>query len=60
MGAPCYYLACPIFEDAGFAGRMRAVPEDDEGVDVELLEEKLLALEESERGTPFRDVSFSI
>ncbi|KAJ2898231.1 PLP-dependent transferase [Zalerion maritima] len=39
--APAYYLACPIFEDAGFAGRLRAVPEDSEGVDVEWLESKM-------------------
>ncbi|KAK4459249.1 putative aminotransferase [Cladorrhinum samala] len=37
MAAPCYFLACPIFEDAGLGERMRAVPEDDEGVDVEVL-----------------------
>ncbi|KAK3906017.1 pyridoxal phosphate-dependent transferase [Staphylotrichum tortipilum] len=35
--APCYFMACPIFDDAGFYGRLRAVPEDDEGVDVEAL-----------------------
>ncbi|PKS05864.1 hypothetical protein jhhlp_007693 [Lomentospora prolificans] len=35
--APCYYLACPIFEDAGFSGRLRAVPEDSEGLDIAYL-----------------------
>lgn len=35
--APCYFMACPIFEDAGFWGRLRAVPEDEGGVDVEAL-----------------------
>ncbi|KAI0470326.1 pyridoxal phosphate-dependent transferase [Xylaria cf. heliscus] len=44
--APCYFLACPIFADAGFAGRMRAVPEDAEGVDVAFLEREMCALEE--------------
>ena len=39
--APCYFLACPIFEDAGFKGRLRAVPEDDEGVDIAWLERGL-------------------
>lgn len=39
--APCYFLACPIFEDAGFKGRLRAVPEDEEGVDLEFLERGL-------------------
>ena len=38
VSAPCYFLMCPIFEDSGFAGRLRAVPEDDEGTDVEALE----------------------
>lgn len=39
--APCYFLACPIFEDAGFKGRLRAVPEDEEGVDIAWLERGL-------------------
>ena len=37
MVAPCYFLAGPIFEDGGFAGkdgRLRGFPEDDEGPDV--------------------------
>ncbi|KEY66608.1 hypothetical protein S7711_01902 [Stachybotrys chartarum IBT 7711] len=46
--APCYYLACGIFRDAGFEGRMRAVPEDEQGIDVEALEGKLKALEEEQ------------
>lgn len=44
--APCYYLACPIFEDAGFAGRLRAVPEDAEGIDLAYLARGLRACEE--------------
>lgn len=43
--APCYYLACPIFEDSGFKGRLRAVPEDSEGIDLEFLAENLKSLE---------------
>lgn len=39
--APCYYLACPIFEDSGFKERLRAVPEDSEGIDLEYLERGL-------------------
>ncbi|KAI6836917.1 PLP-dependent transferase [Hortaea werneckii] len=36
--APAYMLAFRVFEqDGGFAGRLRAVPEDAEGVDVEFL-----------------------
>ncbi|AEO70926.1 uncharacterized protein THITE_2056168 [Thermothielavioides terrestris NRRL 8126] len=41
MAAPCYFLACPIFEDAGFRGRLRAVPEDDGGIDLDALERGL-------------------
>jgi len=44
--APCYFIACPIFSDAGFAGRLRAVPEDDEGADLGVLEREICALEE--------------
>ncbi|KAL1898988.1 Valine--pyruvate aminotransferase [Ceratocystis pirilliformis] len=43
MVAPCYFLACPIFEDSSFVGRLRSVPEDAEGIDVEYLKEKLEA-----------------
>jgi DNA-binding transcriptional MocR family regulator len=39
--APCYYLACAIFEDSGFKGRLKAVPEDDEGIDLAWLERGL-------------------
>lgn len=39
--APCYHLACGIFEDSGFAGRLHAVPEDDEGVVLQSLERKI-------------------
>ena len=39
--APCYFMACPIFEDSGFRGRLRAVPEDEAGVDVGVLERRL-------------------
>jgi len=47
MVAPCYYLACPIFEDAGFSGRLRAVPEDPEGIDIAYLA-RGLALSDSD------------
>ncbi|KAM3511905.1 hypothetical protein MY11210_004446 [Beauveria gryllotalpidicola] len=39
--APCYHLACGMFEDSGFAGRMYAIPEDDEGLNLQVLEQKL-------------------
>lgn len=44
--APGYFLAFRIFEDAGFAGKMRAVPEDGEGLDVQFLRREM---RESER-----------
>jgi DNA-binding transcriptional MocR family regulator len=39
MVAPCYFLACRIFEDAGLSPK--AVPEGKEGVDLEALERGL-------------------
>ncbi|TGJ86753.1 hypothetical protein E0Z10_g2017 [Xylaria hypoxylon] len=54
--APCYFLACPIFADAGFAGRMHAVPEDEEGVEIGILEREIRALEQrSGKGTGRED-----
>lgn len=50
MVAPTYFCACRIFDDAGFAGRMRAVPEDDEGLDVGALERGLEAMDDGEEG----------
>ena len=41
MVSPTYFLACRIFEDSGFHGRLRSVPEDEEGVDIEYLRKAL-------------------
>ncbi|KIW55239.1 hypothetical protein PV05_07534 [Exophiala xenobiotica] len=41
MVAPTYFLACRIFNDSGFDGRLRAIPEDEEGIDLEYLERGL-------------------
>ena len=41
MVSPTYYLACPIFEDSGFRGRLRSVPEDEEGVDIGFLAQEI-------------------
>ncbi|KAH8651031.1 pyridoxal phosphate-dependent transferase [Xylariales sp. PMI_506] len=46
--APCYFLACPIFADNGFTDRMRAVPEDVEGVNLEYLERAIEEMEQQE------------
>lgn len=52
MVAPCYFLACPIFADGGFAGRMRAVPEDAQGIDLAFLEREIAKVEDAEKGAP--------
>lgn len=49
MVAPTYHLACRIFDDAGFAGRLRGVREDEEGLDVAELETGLERSEERTR-----------
>lgn len=49
MVAPAYFLACRVFEDNGFAGRLRAIPEDDEGIDIEHLQ-RLLVQDEMVNG----------
>lgn len=41
MISPTYFLACRIFEDSGFHSRLRSVPEDEEGVDIEYLRKAL-------------------
>lgn len=46
MVAPTYFLAARIMDDAGFAGRLRGIPEDDQGIDLDVLEEGLRAAEE--------------
>ncbi|KXJ95646.1 pyridoxal phosphate-dependent transferase [Microdochium bolleyi] len=50
MVAPAYFLACPIMADAGFGaptGKMRAVPEDDEGIDLDFLSAGLKRMDQS-------------
>lgn len=41
MVSPTYFLACRIFEDSGFHGRLRSVPEDEEGIDIDFLRDAL-------------------
>lgn len=45
--APSYYLAFGILEDAGFAAKMRAVPEDGEGLDLAFLAREIQKSEEA-------------
>ncbi|KAK9375631.1 pyridoxal phosphate-dependent transferase [Lipomyces chichibuensis] len=49
MVAPCYYLACTIFRDAGFEGRIRGFPEDEEGIDLVELEEGIKTVDEQQQ-----------
>ena len=46
MVAPTYFLAFRILDDAGFAGRMRGIPESESGVDLAYLRRELVASEE--------------
>lgn len=41
MVEPTYFLACPIFRDAGLAGKIHGVPEGDDGVDLDFLRNAL-------------------
>ncbi|KAF1914490.1 pyridoxal phosphate-dependent transferase [Ampelomyces quisqualis] len=44
--APAYMLSCRMFEDAGFHQKLRAVPEDNEGIDMEYLRQEIKKSEE--------------
>lgn len=44
--APAYMLSFRIFDDAGFHNKLRAVPEDDEGIDINFLREQIQKSEE--------------
>ncbi|KAI4163229.1 MAG: hypothetical protein LQ342_003162 [Letrouitia transgressa] len=56
MVSPTYFLACPIFQDNGFYKRLRSVPEDEEGIDIDFLKAKLL---QSDQETLKREGSHS-
>ncbi|KAH6967734.1 pyridoxal phosphate-dependent transferase [Ilyonectria sp. MPI-CAGE-AT-0026] len=45
MVEPTYFLACPVFEDCGFIGKLRGVPEDNEGIDLDFLRAALVEAE---------------
>ncbi|KAF2011114.1 PLP-dependent transferase [Aaosphaeria arxii CBS 175.79] len=44
--APSYMLAFRIFDDSGFSTKLRAVPEDEEGIDLEFLKREIQKSEE--------------
>ncbi|KAG9243172.1 pyridoxal phosphate-dependent transferase [Calycina marina] len=55
MAEPTYFLACTIFQDAGFAGKMKGVPENKYGIDVGFLRAALEQFEsesKQQNGTP--------
>lgn len=39
--APAYMLSFRIFEDSGFHEKMRAIPEDEEGIDIHFLRDEI-------------------
>lgn len=39
--APAYMLSFRMFEDAGFHQKLRAIPEDDEGINIEYLRQEI-------------------
>lgn len=46
MVEPTYFLACPIFEDNGFQGKLKGIPETHEdGLDISFLRQELEAAE---------------
>jgi DNA-binding transcriptional MocR family regulator len=49
MIAPTYHLACRIFDDSGFAGRLRGIPEDKEGIDLNSLSQQISQSESKAR-----------
>jgi len=54
MVAPCYYLACNIFADAGLEMRAVGQGKDEEGIDLEALEEGMKKVEKEGRKTKVR------
>ena len=46
MVSPTYFLACAIFQDSGLRN-LRAVPEDEEGINIEFLREELRASDQA-------------
>jgi DNA-binding transcriptional MocR family regulator len=45
--APAYFLAFRIFNDSGFGSKLRSVPEDEEGLNIEYLRKEIAASEKA-------------
>ncbi|KAI4701123.1 hypothetical protein J4E89_010699 [Alternaria sp. Ai002NY15] len=56
--APAYMLAFRIFEDAGFHKKLRAVPEDEEGIDMAYLRSQIKLSEERARSESNNEPQF--
>ncbi|KAL4917884.1 pyridoxal phosphate-dependent transferase [Aspergillus aurantiobrunneus] len=53
--APTYHLVCRIYDDAGFAGRLRAIPQEERGLDLDYLRRQMVAAEQrAGDGPPFK------
>lgn len=63
MVSPTYFNACRIFEDDGFFGRLRSVPEDEEGIDIDFLDHEIQKAEKEAKSKgnnePVGDNNFS-
>jgi DNA-binding transcriptional MocR family regulator len=44
--APAYHLSFRVFQDAGFHDKFRAIPEDDEGIDIEYFKQAIQKAED--------------
>ncbi|KAK6385480.1 Valine--pyruvate aminotransferase [Exophiala oligosperma] len=49
MVEPTYFLACTVFDDAGFQGRLVGVPEDADGMDVDRLRSMIEVVDGEEK-----------
>lgn len=49
MVSPTYFLAFRIFQDAGFQHKLRGVPEDEDGINLNILRSQLTKSEEKAR-----------
>ncbi|KAL3419623.1 aminotransferase [Phlyctema vagabunda] len=56
MIEPTYHLASKIFEDAGFQGKLRGVPEDDEGCDIDFFRTRITEVEKERKSKSDKDV----